>query len=81
MTDPYMLFDLQFKDADIQQALGDFFRQAGRAFVLDDDLDSKISLHVADVGFQDALELMLPTGYTAAEIDGVYHIRRMPKAA
>lgn len=81
MADPYMLFDMQFKDADIQQALGDFFSQAGRGFIMDDTLDGKISLHVADVGFQDALELLLPTGYTAEEIDGVYHIRRLPKAA
>ncbi len=82
MADPDMLFDLNLKDAKLCDALEDFFRQAGRAYALDDDLDVDIvSLRAADLGFQDALLLLLPTGYTAGEIDGVYHIRRLEKAA
>ncbi|HEY3379623.1 MAG TPA: hypothetical protein VGL77_19280 [Armatimonadota bacterium] len=81
MPDPNMLFDLQMKDAEIHDALHDFFQQAGRAFILDDELTETITVHAADVGFQDALKLLLPSGYTVMEIDDIYHIRKLDRAA
>lgn len=82
MADPDMLFDLTMKDADIHAALDDFFHQAGRAFAIDEEIeDQVITVHAADLGFQDTLALLLPTGYTAEEIEGIYHIRRRPQAA
>lgn len=79
MADPNMLFDLTLKDADIHDALQDFFKMAGRAYVLDDDVAGHVSLHVADVGFHDALVLMLPTNYEALEIGGIYHIHKVER--
>ncbi len=82
MADPEMLFDLNVSAADIHDALNDFFRQAGRAFVIDDDaLTGTVTVHAADLGFDDALHLLLPTDYAVGEIGGVYHIRRLPRAA
>ena len=81
MPDPDMLFDLTLKDADVHEALNDFFKTAERPFEIDDDMEGPITVHAADLGFKDALELMLPTGYQATEIDGIYHIRRIPNSA
>jgi len=81
MADPDMLFDLNLREDDIHDALKKFFQQAGRAFVFDDDIQEAISVRAADLGFKDALSLMLPTGYQAVEMDGIYHIRKIPKAA
>ncbi|HEX2949020.1 MAG TPA: hypothetical protein VHV83_05565 [Armatimonadota bacterium] len=81
MADPDMLYDINLKDADIHQVLDDFFKQAGRAYTIDDPLDGAISVHAADLNFQDALELMLPKNYEATEIGEIYHIRRNPEAA
>lgn len=77
MADPNMLFDLNLKDADLHEALGDFFRQAGRAYVFEDIPDGHISVRAADLGFHDALVLLLPTNFEALEIDGVYHIHQV----
>ena len=80
MVDPGMLFHLNLKDADPRQALEDFFQQAGYAFTLDDPLDGVISVRADDLNFHDALKLLLPTGFTAEEVHGIIHIRRiMPK--
>ena len=81
MADPDMLFDLNLREDDIHDALKNFFQQAGRAFAFDDDIQEAISVRAADLGFKDALSLMLPTGYQAVEIEGIYHIRKIPKAA
>lgn len=82
MADPDMLFDINFKDTCLEDALSDFFRQAGRAYTIDDSLNTGIiSVRAADLGFQDTLKLLLPTGYTVSEIEGVYHIRRLDEAA
>jgi len=77
MADPDMLFDLTFKDADIHEALDDFFRVAERPFMFDDEVKGVISVHVADVGFDDALQLILPKDYEALEVGGIYHIHRV----
>lgn len=79
MADPDMLFDLNLKDADLHDALDDFFRQAGRAFILDDNPGVKISVRAADLNFQDALKLLLPVGFDFFEQNGIYHIRRNPR--
>lgn len=81
MADPDMLFDLSLKDADIHQALDDFFRSAGRTYAVDDPIEGSITVHAADLSFQDALNLMLPTDYRAMEVGNVYHIRHNPQAA
>jgi len=78
MADPNMLFDLNLKDADLHQALDDFFRQAGRAFVLDDEPGEIISVRAADLNFKDALTLLLPENFDYYEKEGIYHIRRNP---
>lgn len=80
MTDPNMLFDLNIKDTNIYEALDDFFAQAGRAFVVDDPIrDTVISVRVADVGFDDALKLLLPPDYEALEIGEIYHIHHVSR--
>lgn len=76
MADPNMTFVLTLKDADRREALDDVFHQAGRAVVYDDDPDGVVTVHKADLSFHDTLELLLPTGFTADEIGGVYHIRK-----
>ena len=77
MADPNMLFDLNLKDTDLHAALDDFFQQAGRAFELEDPLDGVISVRAADLGFRDALKMLLPAGYEVFEERDIYHIRRM----
>ncbi|MHB0936945.1 MAG: hypothetical protein ACYDCO_09440 [Armatimonadota bacterium] len=77
MADPNMTFDLNLKDADRHQALDDFFQQAGRAVIFDDEPSHVISVRAADLSFRDAVELLLPEGFQAVEIDGIYHIRRV----
>ncbi|MHB9129566.1 MAG: hypothetical protein ACYDBB_00565 [Armatimonadota bacterium] len=79
MADPNMLFNLTLKNADIREALQDFFREAGSAFSIDAELDGTISVHAADLEFREALALMLPEGYGAEEVDGVFHIIRSRK--
>lgn len=81
MADPDMLFDLNLREDDLHDALHRFFTESGRAYSIDDDVQGTISVKAADLGFKDALELMLPTGYQAVEIEGIYHIRKIPKAA
>ena len=76
MADPEMLFTLNLKDADLRAALNDFFRQAGRAYVLDDNPDGTISVRAVELNFQDALALLLPEAFDFYEQDGIYHIRR-----
>ena len=80
MADPDMLFDLNLKDAELVDALSDFFARTGRAFVIDDSVAGTISLRSSDLGFHDALKLMLPDGYEAVEVGEIYHIRRVPQA-
>lgn len=77
MADPNMLFDLNLKDTDLQAALDDFFRQAGRAFEVKDPLDGVVSVRAADLSFHDALRMLLPAGYEAHEEHGIYQIRRI----
>lgn len=80
MADPNMLYDLNLKEADLVEALSDFFAQSGRAFVFDDLVDGTVSLRSSDLGFHDALKMMLPEGYEAVEIGEIYHIRRVPQS-
>ena len=75
-TDPNMSFDLHLKDADRHQALDDFFQQANRVVIFDDEPDNIVSVHAADLSFHDAIKLLLPANFEAAEVDGIYHIRR-----
>lgn len=77
MADPNMLFDLNLKDTDRREALDDFFQQAGRAVSFDDEPSDLVSVHAADLSFRDAVHLLLPEGFQAVEIDGIYHIRRV----
>ena len=77
MADSDMLYHFEMKDANLEQALDDFFTQAERAFVIDDPLPETITVHADDLSFRDALALLLPANYTAEEReDGMYHIRR-----
>ncbi|HOF86648.1 MAG TPA: hypothetical protein PLZ36_00910 [Armatimonadota bacterium] len=76
MADPDMLFHLDLKDAKLERALDDLFAQAGRAFLVEDPLPETISVRADDLGFRDALALLLPPNYTAMEEGGVYHIKR-----
>lgn len=77
MTDPNMRFDLNLKDTDRHQALDDFFQQAERAVQFDDEPSDMVSVRAADLSFHDAVKLLLPEGYTVAEVGGIYHIRRL----
>lgn len=79
MANPNMLFNLNLKDVEIHEALHTFFETAGRAYVLDDEVTGVVSLHVADVGFHDALVMMLPTDYEALEIGDIYHIHHVTR--
>lgn len=80
MADPDMRFDLNLKDADRHQMLEDFFQQAGRAVVFDDEPSNNvISVRAVDLSFHDAVELLLPEGFQAVEQDGIYHIRKVKK--
>ncbi len=81
MADPNMLFDLNLKDADLHEALDNFFRQAGRAYLLEDDPGDLISVRAADLNFQDALTMLLPEGFDFYEQHDIYHIRRNPQAS
>ncbi len=81
MADPNMSFDLNLKDADLHEALNDFFRQAGRAFLLEDDPGGLISVRAADLNFQDALTMLLPDDFDFYEQHGIYHIRRNPQVS
>ena len=74
--DPNMSFDLNLKDADRHQALDEFFQQAGRAVIFDDQPSEIVSVRAADLNFRDAIQLLLPEDFEAAELDGIYHIRR-----
>jgi hypothetical protein len=77
MADPQMLYHLNLKNAKLEEALGDLFAQAGRAFIVEGPLPEEISVRADDLNFRDALTLLLPAGYTAMEEkDGVYHIKR-----
>lgn len=77
MADPNMTYHLDVKDAPLEDVLVDVFTQADRAFVVDDPLPDTITVHADDLGFRDAINLLLPTGYAAMEAeDGIYHIKR-----
>jgi len=74
--DPNMSIDLNLKDADRRAALDEFFQQAGRTVIFDDALDDLVSVRATDLNFHDAVQLLLPENFEAAEIDNIYHIRR-----
>ena len=77
MADPAMRFQLNLKDTSLVQALDDFFREAGRAYQIDAELPEEISVRADALKFREALALLLPGGYGAAEDErGVYHIVR-----
>jgi type II secretory pathway component HofQ len=80
MADPDMLFDFTLKDADLRDALRDFFTQAGRAYMLEDDLDGTITLHATDLRFIDALRLLLPADFAWTVDHDMYHIRKAKAA-
>ena len=75
MADRDMRFVLNLKDADRHQALDDFFQQAGRAVLFDDELSDIVSVRAADLSFRDAVDLLLPERFQAVEVEGIYHIR------
>lgn len=81
MTDPDLRFDLNLREEDLLDALHAFCWESGRAYIVDDRPAGNGVVIAADLSFQDALRLLLPTGYQAVEIGGVYHVRRKPEAA
>lgn len=76
MADPEMLFDIRVKDANLRQVVLDLFAQADRAVDIHELPEDVVTVHAADLGFRDALALILPAGYQAVERDGMFHIRR-----
>jgi hypothetical protein len=78
MADPAMLYNISVKDADRMDTLRDFFRESGREYMVDDAIPADvITVHATDLGFRDALNLLLPATYGVMEDEGgVYHIQR-----
>jgi type IV pilus assembly protein PilQ len=75
---PSISFD--FKDADIRDVIRAIATQTKTNIVLDEDIQARVTIHLSDVEFEQALKILLEThGLTYTKIGKIYRVQRLKR--